>query len=92
MRPALCLAALALPLAACNGTDNPEEAMDTSYEEGAVSPLPPEGEGDAPITDQTSIEGGPDEQADAVQSGDNMLPENASETDDGATPKDPGLE
>ena len=79
MRPALCLAALALPLAACNGTDTPEDEMDTTYEERASSPLPPDGGEDAPITDNESTESGPDEQVDAVQSGDNMLPEDAPE-------------
>ena len=75
MRLTLCLAALALPLAACNGTDTPEDEMDTTYESGAVSPLPADGGEDEPIAAQTSTEGGPDEAADAVQAGDNMLPE-----------------
>ena len=89
MRPALLgLAVLALPLAACQGTDTPEEEMDTTYEESAMSPLPADTSEEGPVGNQTSIEGGPDEQADAAQSGDAMLPENT----DGATPKDPGLE
>ena len=75
------LAAIALGLAACSPEpgQEPEEPANTEFEESVSSPLPEDGGEDAPITDNDSIEGGPDEATDEAFSGDNMEPEDGAE-------------
>ena len=74
----LALAALTLApftLAACDGA---EQEPDTSYEEQLPAPVQdaePAGNDVASVPDNTSVEGGPDEQVDDQYAGENQLPD-----------------
>lgn len=65
----IVLASLAgLSIAACNES---EESLDTSYEEELPAPVQEIEEPGAPVPDNDSIEGGADEQVDAMAAGAN---------------------
>ena len=67
-----------LALAACYPdpeVEGMDDEPDTAYEESVTSPLPADGEGNAPITQNDTVEGGPDEATDAAHSGDAMMPD-----------------
>lgn len=67
---AILLAAPALALSACGqGGNEPEGPVDTSYEQSLPSPVQQSESDTAPVPDNTSIVGGPDEQVDAIVSG-----------------------
>ena len=61
MKKLALVAAASFALSACGA--EPEDP-DTQYEETMPEPVPQGGEAGAPVPDQTSMEGGPDERAD----------------------------
>ena len=78
-RLALPAAVAALTLAACGE----EPVADTSYEESLPAPVAEGGDPNAPVPDNTSMTSGPDEQVDAMASGDEVpVEENPGEPDE----------
>ncbi|GMN13936.1 hypothetical protein [Altererythrobacter sp. MTPC7] len=73
--PASVTAIAALALAGCS--EEPE--VDTSYESELPAPVPQGDSASEPVPDNTSITGGPDEQVDAMASGDEVPVEGENE-------------